>query len=112
MGKIQSINGAKENAVCSYCHKPNHWVAVCRKRAVNTVDIEPDQDFSEEQILNINLTQDEKSRDDKWTVNLDILSQEVLFRIDTGAKCNTLTLDRYQLLMHEGELKHSNIVLR
>ncbi|KAL0153751.1 hypothetical protein M9458_050972 [Cirrhinus mrigala] len=101
-----------KGSVCSYCHKPNHWVAVCRKRAVNTVDIAPDQDSSEKQILNINLTQDDRSEDDKWTVNLDILSQEVLFRIDTGAKCNTLTLDRYQLLMHEGELKRSSTVLR
>ena len=43
---------------------------------------------------------------------MEILSQEVQFRIDTGAKCNTLTLDRYQLLIHTGELKRSSTVLR
>lgn len=37
--------------------------------------------------------------------------KEGLFKTDTGAKCNTLTPDRYQLLMHEGEMKHSNTVL-
>lgn len=50
---------------------------MCLKRAVNTVDVELDQDSSEEQILNI----------------------KVWFRIDMGAKCNTLSLDRYQVLM-------------
>lgn len=49
---------------------------------------------------------------DKWLVNICVLSREVQFRIDTGAKCNTLTLNSYQLLEHQGELKHSNRVLR
>lgn len=34
--------------------------------------------------------------------------KEVEFRIDTGAKCNTLTLNSYQVLMHTGELKCSS----
>ena len=56
-------------------------------------------------------TQSDTPEDDKWSVNIEILSQEVQFRIDTGAKCNTLTIDSYQSLMQTGELKHSNIVL-
>lgn len=49
---------------------------------------------------------------DKWSVHVTILSQKVQFRIDTGAKCNTLTLHSYQQLMHAGELKRSNKLLR
>ena len=49
---------------------------------------------------------------DKCVVKLEILSKEVIFRIDTGAKCNTLTLNSYQSLAHRGELQRSEIVLR
>ena len=34
------------------------------------------------------------------------------FRIDIGAKCNTLTLDTYQIMPHHGELRASRRVLR
>lgn len=49
---------------------------------------------------------------DKWSVHLMTLSQRVQFKVDTGAKCNTLTLDSYQQLVHTGELKRSNKLLR
>ncbi|KAL7395306.1 hypothetical protein ABVT39_014186 [Epinephelus coioides] len=89
-----------KGSVCSSCHKPNHWAAVCRKRAISTVSVEPSQDSPDDEILDISLTQTDDAAEDKWTVTLEILSQEVKFRIDTGSKCNTLTLDKYQLLMH------------
>lgn len=57
MEKTRSTNGTKESAqqkaVCSYCYKPNHWVAECNTQS------------------------------QYWM-------KKVLFRIDTGAKCNTL----------------------
>ncbi|KAG7522845.1 hypothetical protein JOB18_001506 [Solea senegalensis] len=103
-----------KGSVCSCCHKPNHWAAVCRSRGVSTVSVEP-EDTLKEEILEINLTLDDVPMaivaDYKWIVDISVLSQEVQFRIDTGAKCNTLTLDCYQLLMHTGELKRSNKVL-
>ncbi|KAK0156522.1 Apoptosis-stimulating of p53 protein 1 [Merluccius polli] len=105
-----------KGSVCSYCHKPNHWVAVCHKRAVNTVSMETNQDDVDdadvEDMLSINMMQSEDLTVDKWVVKLEILSKKVTFRIDTGAKCNTLTLNSYQLLDHKGELQHSDIVLR
>lgn len=87
-------------------------MVVCRKHAISSVSVELSQDTHEDEILNINLTQIDEAEDDKWTAHLQILSQQVQFRIDTGAKCNTLTLDRYQLLMHIGELKRSKTALR
>lgn len=84
---------------------------------MSSVSVESaEEDPPDEEILNISLTQEEAPvaivADDKWVVNICVLSQEVQFRIDTGAKCNTLTLDSYQLLKHHGELKRSNRILR
>lgn len=100
-----------KGSTCSYCHRPNHWMAVCRKRAVHTLNVEALEETDDE-ILNISLTDvvlpAATLTVDKWSVHLMILSQRVQFKIDTGAKCNTLTLDSYQQLVHTGELKRSN----
>lgn len=104
-----------KGSTCSYCHRPNHWMAVCRKRAVHTLKVEALEETDDE-ILNISLTDVVLPAAalpvDKWSVHLMILSQKVQFKIDTGAKCNTLTLDSYQQLVHTGELKRSNKLLR
>ena len=59
---------------------------------MESCDTQSDED---EDILVINLTQEDVSvaivADDKWLTELSILSQHVEFRIDTGAKCNTMT---------------------
>uniref|UniRef100_A0A3B1K366 Gypsy retrotransposon integrase-like protein 1 n=1 Tax=Astyanax mexicanus TaxID=7994 RepID=A0A3B1K366_ASTMX len=105
-----------KGSVCSYCHKPNHWAAVCRKRSVNALNVETAQNSPDDEILDINVMEATDlvaaAPADKWTVDVKILSQIVKFRIDTGAKCNTLTLNSYQLLLHPGELKSSTKVLR
>lgn len=103
-----------KGSTCSYCHKANHWMAVCRKRAVHSLDVAEHE--TDEEILNISLTDTvhpvNSLAADKWAIHVNILSQEVPFRIDTGAKCNTLTLSSYQKLAHAGELKRSNKLLR
>jgi hypothetical protein len=84
-------------STCSYCKRPNHWLAVCRERKdrVHTVDYEENYE-----------------PDDVWNETLYILDTPVTFRIDTGAKCNTLTADTYQKLPHDGELRASRRVIR
>lgn len=71
-------------------------------------------DSSEDNVLNNNVTQtvvimyissNSVDEDDKWAVDIKVLSPTVVFRIDTGARCNTITLECYQQLMHTGELK-------
>ena len=81
------------NAIIAGCNKPNHWVAVCRKRSVNTVSVELQSETEDEEMLSINVTrtEDQSDDDDKWTADFVILSKKVPIRIDTGAKCNTLT---------------------
>lgn len=107
-----------KGSTCSYCNKPNHWATVCRNRTVNSVEVEPgyEQYEGNEEILDINVTQEDVPvaivSDDNRITEISILSQQVEFRIDTGAKCNTMTLNSYQSLMHTDELKRSNKVLR
>lgn len=107
-----------KGSICSHCRKPNHWAAACHSRTVSSVGVESgDPQYEEnEEILDINLTREDVPvaivTDDKWITEISILSQQVEFRIDTGAKCNTMTLNSYQSLMHTGELKRSNKVLR
>lgn len=84
---------------------------------MSSVSVEPAEDYlQDEEILNINLTQEEAPvaivAGDKWLVDISVLSREAQFRIDTGAECSTLTLNSYQILEHQGELKSSNRVLR
>lgn len=86
-------------------------MAVCCNCVVHTLSVEVPEE-ADEDILSISLTEIVLPTASltvyKWSVCVIILSQEVQFRIDTGAKCNTLTLDSYQQLMHTGELKPSN----
>lgn len=67
-----------KGSTCSY--KPNHWMTVYHKCVVNN---------------NLNQVVS-NTEDDKWTTCVTILSQEIQFTIDKGAKCNTLILDNYQ----------------
>ena len=50
--------------------------------------------------------------DDKWTIRCRVENKQIKFKIDTGARCNTLTLSDYQKIQHEGELKRSTKLLR
>ncbi|KAJ8370263.1 hypothetical protein SKAU_G00102910 [Synaphobranchus kaupii] len=63
-------------------------------RKVSSVDVESeDSQYEDEETLGINLTQEETPvamvADDKWRVEINILSQRVDFRIDTGANAPT-----------------------
>lgn len=50
--------------------------------------------------------------DDKWIIRCRVKDKQIKFKIDTGARCNTLTLPDYQKIQHEDELKRSTKVLR
>lgn len=104
---------AKGSICCNY-HKANHRVAVWCNRGMSFVNMETAEDWPDEEIQDINLTQEETPlavvTEDKWLVNISILSQIVQFRIDTRVKCNTV--NSYPLLRHTGELRWSNRILR
>lgn len=116
-------------STCSYCKKPNHWLAVCqRRRKLHLVETSSESESdteslhvvqicseteSDEVLLQIHTAQTVNAKlTDKWDVTVKVLQRQVKFRIDTGARCNTLTLADYQTLKHKGELQQSTKILR
>ena len=100
-------------STCSYCKKPNHWRAVCSRRLRMSKLDTSSEDGSDTEVLNIHTAQLTDIREDyKWTVKCLVENKLVKFRIDTGARCNTLTLKDYQKIPHKGELKKSSKLLR
>lgn len=67
-----------KGSMCSHCHKPNHWVAVYRKRAVHTLSVEVPEEAKEE-ILNISLTVHPVASltADKWSVHVTIMESTI-----------------------------------
>ena len=100
-------------STCSCCKKPSHWLAVCNRRLrVHKIDTSSDDD-SETEVLHIHMAQPADAvPDDKWTIRCRMENKQIKFKIDTGARCNTLTLSDYQKIQHEGELKRSTKLLR
>ena len=117
-------NCPAKNAKCSYCKFRGHWLVCCPKRLskVHAVDAADNPQFlsfpstddrQEGKILGIHQLKSAQAEDaDKWSelllVNRDI---HMSFRIDTGAKCNTIVLKEYQKLQHKGELQRSRTIL-
>ncbi|XP_067653372.1 uncharacterized protein [Haliotis asinina] len=105
---------------CSYCKKPNHWLAVCRRRLrLNTLDIlseDEGTELSESEILTIHSTvvvNTVSDEDDKWLETITLSGgQDIVVKIDTGAKCNAITLEEYRNISHSGELRRSNNILK
>ena len=89
-----------------YCKKPNHWLAVCSRRLrVHKIDTSSDDD-SETEVLHIHMTQPADAvPDDKWTIRCRVENKQIKFKIDMGARCNTLTLSDYQKIQHEANSK-------
>ena len=99
-------------STCSYCKKPNHWLAVCNPRLrVHKIATSSDDD-SETEMLHIHMTQPADTvSDDKWTIRCRVENKQIELKIDTGALCNIPTLFDYQKIQHDGELKRSTKLL-
>ena len=114
-------------SICSYCKKPNHWLAVCQRRQrLQSVTANSDSESDNDQghsmnsnsvhdILQINRVEDRSTdakSDDKWLATTQVLKTQITFKIDTEAHCNTITLKDYQKVQHKGELQASTKILR
>ena len=87
-----------KGTTCKYCKKPDHWLKVCRKRLskINTLQDSDSSDQSEDddEILYIKKTEPiniDTVSHDRWTTKLQINNENLNFRIDTGAKCCSIT---------------------
>lgn len=97
---------------CAICKKPNHWAKVCRSRkSVN--HISPNEQESDDEILAIySNTAVSNQTDDKWVQILSASGTHIPFKIDTGAKCNTITVNDYQAISGHCPLRATSKVLR
>ena len=97
---------------CSSCKKPNHWAKVCRARK-SVHYVSPCEPESEDDILAIysNSTSG-KQTEDKWVQILSAAGTHIPFKIDTGAKCNTITVKDYQAISGRCPIRAASKVLR
>lgn len=105
--------------ICSYCKKPNHWKIVCRKRLNKLNSVESDrkskhesgsESSDEPDVLNV-YTAKSGNKSEKWDVKLNVCETKVPFRIDTGARCNTIKLSDYDLLKNRPKVHRSAKIL-
>ena len=76
---------------CAHCRKPNHWRKVCRRRR-GLHAIETDSE-SDPEVLMVHSTKLKDSKDsDKWNQIVSICGKNIKIKIDTVARCNTLTV--------------------
>lgn len=102
-----------KGTVCKYCHKPDHWLKVCRKRLrkVNIIE-EEDSNVSDEEIIHIKATdtveQIDSVHEDKWIASLSVTGKNFKFRIDTGAKCCIMVKSDFEKLDNHLGLQKSS----
>lgn len=105
---------------CSYCKKENHWARVCMKRIKNTRlltdTVEEESSDDEDDVLAIYVHSQKTGPGlpdtDKWNQTLKVENHRLTFKIDTGAKCNTVTVDSFQQISHKVELAASKRILK
>ena len=77
--------------LCHKCSKKSHYSSVCRSKAVATV--------SEEQLGNSSfLDTIHETKGTSWTALIEINSQEILFKLDTGAEATAISTRTFKTL--------------
>ena len=77
--------------ICHKCNKKGHYSTVCRSKAVATV--------SEEQLGNNSfLDTIQEVGGTSWTATIKINSQEIVFKLDTGAEATAISTRTYNTL--------------
>ena len=90
-----------------------NWQAVCRNRTqtkVHTVSQVEGEEFEEEEIAVHAFSF--SNNNDKWKEKLKVNNHNLQFRIDTGAKCNIILKEDFQMINNPGKLCKSNTILR
>lgn len=82
-----------ERATYHNCHRMRHWATVCRSRSVNEVT---ETERSEQTSYFLGSVCDEKS--EQWTVQLQVDTTLVEFKIDTGADVTVISEDTFHTL--------------
>ena len=101
-------------STCSYCKKPNHWLAVCNRRLrVHKIDTSSDDD-SETEVLHIHMTQPADAvPDDKWTIKCRVENKQTsskLTRVPAVTHLLCLTTRRSNTRANSNDLQNCFIL--
>ena len=98
---------------CNFCHKLSHFEIVCRQKRKAVFTTKPDSDFfvgtldvQEPNVESVELSVHEidnicgREGDDEWNAKLYLTSGSkfINFKIDTGTKCNVISLQLFNSL--------------
>lgn len=111
-GKTQHNRNEKcpaEKATCHNCHKMGHWARACRSsRSVNEVS---ETERAEQTSYFLGSVCDANETSEQWTVQLQVDSTPVDFKIDTGADVTVISEDTFHTLTPEKTLAPPDIPL-
>lgn len=90
---------------CNNCKKRNHFASVCmsvkpqmtKPRKLNTVDVETDAD-DDHKLYVATLETVNTLQFDEWSETIYINNVPVEFQLDTGAKCNVISLSTLKVV--------------
>jgi len=105
-----------QGAECYNCGRKNHFSKVCRSRAptkqrkkIHAVAQHDSSDSSDDLFIDMVRCGTYKTPD--WKVKILINGQETSFKIDTGAQCNVLSMQKYnQLSSRPLQKSHAKLV--
>ncbi|VDI10629.1 Hypothetical predicted protein [Mytilus galloprovincialis] len=85
---------------CNKCHKYNHFASVCLSsnkspKKMHTLDICSESDDDELFVATID---NQELNTDEWTETINVNDVPVNFQLDTGAKCNVLSLNKLKTI--------------
>lgn len=97
-----------EKATCHNCHRMGHWARVCRSRSVNEVT---ETERAGQTSYFLGSVCDVNDKSEQWTVQLQVDSTPVEFKIDTGADVTVISEDTFHTLRGERALDPPDIPL-
>ena len=111
-GKTQHNKDEKcyaEKATCHNCHKVGHWARVCHSsKSVNEVT---ETERAEQTSYFLGSVCKAKETSEQWTVQLQVDSTPIEFKIDTGADVTVMSEDAFHTLTPERTLAPPDIPL-
>lgn len=101
---------------CSKCNKPNHFASVCKSfKKVNEVENKESNSESEIDINELYIDHIGSSaitQNNELTINAEINSYEITFKLDTGAQCNIIPITVFNKINKKPKLFTTKTTLK
>ena len=107
---------------CNNCMKRNHFASVCmssaaakpqklKPRKLNTVDVDTDSE-SDNELYVATIETVNSLAFDEWSETIHVNNVPVKFQLDTGAKCNVISLSTLTAVCPEAKIHKQEVPLR